>query len=172
MPLVLLAIASTSCDSKSVVDIPRDAEGYKPIYAATSTLKEVSYEPAKSIVIPGKIYYRGGYIFQVDNGTGIHILNAQNPSAAKRIGFISIKGCNEIAITGNHLFTNNYADLITVDITDFTTPKVVKRVEGAFDVSDNELPPERGFFECPDNSKGVIIGWRKEMLQSPKCSNF
>ena len=102
-------------------------------------------------------------------------MNAANPSQTSRVGFISIKGCHEIAITGNYLFTNNFSDLITVDISDFWQPKVVKRIANAFTLSNTinkELPPARGYFECPDPNKGIITGWRKEMLQSPKCSNF
>jgi hypothetical protein len=152
--------------------VPRETEGYKPIYADPALVKEVTYKTATNVTNAGKIYYKNGYIFQVDEGSGIHILNATNPSQTTRIGFISIIGCQEIAITGNYLFTNNVSDLITVDISDYTKPKVVKRVANAFSVNNNELPPERGYFECPDPKKGVIVGWRKEKLQYPKCSNF
>jgi hypothetical protein len=102
-------------------------------------------------------------------------VDAANPSQAGRVGFISIYGCHEIAITGNFLFTNSLSDLITVDISDFSQPKVVKRIANAFTLANTintELPPARGYFECPDKNKGIIIAWRKEMLQSPKCSNF
>jgi hypothetical protein len=152
--------------------VPREAEGYKPIYADPSLAKEVKYQSARTVTNAGKIYYKGGYIFQVDQGTGIHIVNATDPSQADRIGFIAINGCQEIAIAGNYLFTNNLTDLITVDISDYTQPKVVKRIANSFSLSNNELPPVRGFFECPDKSKGVVIGWAKATLKFPKCSNF
>lgn len=168
---MLLSLATMyGCEPDSVIKVPKEAEGYRPIYADPATIKEVKYESAKPVASAGKIYYKGGYIFQVDEGTGIHIVNAANPSQASRVGFISIKGCHEIAITGNHLFTNNLSDLITVDISDFSKPVVVKRIANAFTAT--ELPPGRGYFECPDKNKGIITGWRKEMLQSPKCSNF
>jgi hypothetical protein len=160
------------CEPEPFTKVPKEAEGYKPIYADPALVKEVTYKAAIPVTKAGKIYYKGGYIFQVDQGSGIHVINATNPSQTTRIGFISINGCQEIAITGNYLFTNNLHDLITVDISDFTKPQVVKRIAGAFSLNNNELPPARGYFECPDPKKGVIIGWRKEMLQSPKCSNF
>ncbi len=77
-----------------------------------------------------------------------------------------------LTIAGNYLFTNNLSDLITIDITDFTKPQVVKRIANAFTFINSELPPARGYFECPDKTKGVVVGWHKEMLESPKCSNF
>jgi len=177
--IILLSLATIySCKQESITKVPKEAEGYRPIYGDPATIKEVKSEPAKPVGSPGKIYYKGGYIFQVDEGTGIHIVNTANPSQAGRVGFISIKGCHEIAITGNYLFTNNLSDLITVDISDFSKPKVVKRISNAFTTSNTELstntelPPERGYFECPDKNKGIVVGWRKEMLQYPKCSNF
>ncbi|HEX8332420.1 MAG TPA: hypothetical protein VF622_07335 [Segetibacter sp.] len=165
-------VAMYGCEPEPFTKVPKEAEGYKPIYADPALVKEVTYKAAIPVTKAGKIYYKGGYIFQVDQGSGIHVINATNPSQTTRIGFISINGCQEIAITGNYLFTNNLHDLITVDISDFTKPQVVKRIAGAFSLNNNELPPARGYFECPDPKKGVIIGWRKEMLQSPKCSNF
>ncbi|MEJ7683183.1 MAG: hypothetical protein WKG06_36070 [Segetibacter sp.] len=113
---MLLSLATIcGCEPESITKVPKEAEGYKPVYADPATIKEVKYEPAKPVANAGKIYYKGGYIFQVDEGTGIHIVNAANPSQAGRVGFISIKGCHEIAIKGNYLFTNNLSDLITVD---------------------------------------------------------
>jgi hypothetical protein len=173
IPFVLFTVAIYSaCQPESAIRIPKEAEGYKPIYADPAIASVVKYESAKPVVNAGKIYYKSGYIFQVDEGTGIHILDATNPAQTSRIGFISIRGCQELAITGNYLFTNNLTDLITVDISDYTKPQVVKRVANAFSLNNNELPPGRGYFECPDSKKGVIIGWRKETLQFPKCSNF
>lgn len=171
--IIVLGLATMyGCEPESVTKVPKEAEGYRPVYADPATVKEVKYEPAKPVANAGKIYYKGGYIFQVDEGTGIHVVNAVNPPQTRRVGFISIKGCHEIAITGNYLFTNNLSDLITVDISDFSQPKVAKRLANAFAVTNTDLPPERGYFECPDHNKGIIIGWRKEMLHSPKCSNF
>ena len=160
------------CEQESITKVPKEAEGYRPIYGDPATVKEVKYEAAKPVASAGKIYYKGGYIFQVDEGTGIHIVNAANPSQAGRVGFISIKGCHEISIKGNYLFTNNLSDLITIDISDFSKLKVAKRIDNAFILTNAELPPESRYFECPDKNKGIIIGWRKDMLQYPKCSNF
>ncbi len=170
---MLLGLATIyGCEQESVTKVPKEAEGYRPVYADPATIKEVKYEAAKPVANAGKIYYKGGYIFQIDEGSGIHVVNAADPSQAGRVGFISIKGCHEIAIIGNYLFTNNFSDLITVDISDLSQPKVVKRIANAFTVTNTDLPPARGYFECPDPNKGIITGWRKEMLQSPKCSNF
>lgn len=175
---MLLSLATLcGCKQESVTRVPKEADGYQPIYADPASVKEVKYEAAKPVAEAGKIYYKGGYIFQVDEGTGIHVVDAKDPAKAVRIGFISIKGCHEVAIAGNYLFTNNLSDLITVNISDLSKPKVVKRIDNAFNLNAftqnyAELPPERGYFECPDKNKGIVVGWRKAKLQSPKCSNF
>lgn len=64
--------------------VPKEAEGYKPVYADPATVEEVKYEAAKPVADAGKIYYKGGYIFQIDLGTGIHIVDAANPSKPGR----------------------------------------------------------------------------------------
>src|SRR5687768_18002409 len=55
-----------------------------------------------------------------------------NPATASRIGFLSVKGAEEISIKENYLFTNNYMDLVVINIADFTNPVLVNRNKDAF----------------------------------------
>lgn len=149
---------------------PSNVAGYKPIYS-TSSSNTFSYTTAKNISHAGKIYVKDNYLFQVDVGTGIHIIDATNPLQASRSGFIKIDGCQELSINGHYLYTNNMADLVVIDISDYTHPVLAKRIAGAFDLltNDSNLPPVSGYFECVDNSKGKVVGWYPDVLEKATC---
>ena len=100
-------------------------EGFVPIYASAQASKQVSIEASKPTEIPGKIYAYQQYLFQVDQGKGIHIIDNTNPQQAQKIAFINIPLCSEIAIRSNFLYTNNLSDLIVFDISNIASPQLV-----------------------------------------------
>jgi hypothetical protein len=150
---------------------PSNVLGYKPIYSKNPVTTDVSFKTNQPVQHAGKIYLYNKYIFQVDNGTGIHIIDAAIPSQASRSGFIQVDGCQEISISGHYLYTNNMADLIVIDIADYTHPVLVKRMTHTFNFSadQTELPPGKGYFECPDASKGKVVGWYQDTLAQATC---
>ena len=125
------------------------------------------------MVNAGKIYVKGNLIFQNEIGEGIHIINNSIPANAQRTGFIKIKGSQEISIKGDYLYSNNYADLVVVNISNLTAVTEVSRIRNAFSDNNSQLvPPVRGnYFECVDNSKGTVIGWVRDSIDNPKCKN-
>jgi hypothetical protein len=32
-----------------------------------------------------------------------------------------------------------------------------------------DFPPEFGYFECVDTTKGTVVGWEKKTLKRPEC---
>ncbi|MBC7423160.1 MAG: hypothetical protein H7334_06845 [Ferruginibacter sp.] len=147
--------------------------GFKPVYSTSADLFIIENKPAQVVIHAGKIYVKDNFIFQNEVGEGVHIIDNTNPANAARVGFIKIKGSQEIAIKGNFLYSNNYNDLVTVDITDIAKVKEASRIHNAF-YSTNSLqvpPAGGGYFECADNKKGVVIGWIKDSIDNPKCSN-
>jgi hypothetical protein len=46
---------------------------------------------------------------------------------------------------------------------------LVSRLENVTPNTNFQIPPERGFFECVDNSKGIVVAWEKTILRKPKC---
>jgi hypothetical protein len=81
---------------------------YKPLYAFDTSYRSIAYSSQpRPVMNAGKIYLKGHYIFQCETGEGIHIIDNTNPATASRIGFLSVKGAEEISIKGNFLFTNN-----------------------------------------------------------------
>jgi len=128
---------------------------------------------------PGKIYVKGNLIFQNDIGFGIHVFDKTIPSSPKNIGFINLRGNQEMSIKGNYLYANSYADLVVVDISNWHQVKEVQRIRDAFGQG-NDLyaenpylyipPPEKGvYYQCIDITKGVQIGWKKDSIYNNTC---
>lgn len=145
--------------------------GYKPVYTADTSYRVVEYIPyAQTVENAGKIYVKGNLIYQCETGKGIHIIDNTIPSGAKRIAFLAVKGCEEIAIKGNFLYTNNYYDLVTINISVPQNAQVVARTKDAFYASSSvlhtwETPPQPGYFQCPQFYRdSVISGWVQDSI--------
>ncbi|MBX3238334.1 MAG: hypothetical protein KIT80_06075 [Chitinophagaceae bacterium] len=148
---------------------PKEVEGYVPLYEEKINTPVIAFQDARPIENAGKIYTKGNLLYQVDNGKGIHVISISNPAQPEKLGFIPVAGAQEISILHNNLYTNNGNDLIVIDITATRDPEVVSKIGNAFSLVNHDLPPERGYFECADPSKGIVKGWTKKIIQSPKC---
>src|SRR5215203_3184053 len=77
--------------------IPRSAEGYIPVYRQdVSPAKTVKAEPPRPTIYGGKIYTVGNVLFQVEQDSGIHIINYANPASPQKLGFVKSFLCKEI----------------------------------------------------------------------------
>lgn len=148
---------------------PKETEGYAPVYGEKAKASSISFQQPESIQNAGKIYVKGQLLYQVDNGKGIHVISIADPAHPERKGFIPIAGVQEISIRNNSLYTNTYNDLLVLDISSPTNITVTKTIENAFTLVSTAVPPESGYFECIDPSKGMVIGWTKKRIQSPQC---
>jgi hypothetical protein len=150
---------------------PTKRTAWVAVYTADTSYKKVEYQAPRMVVNPGKIYVKGSLIYQCEIGKGIHVIDNSSPSSAKRIGFLRIEGAEEISIFGNMLYTNNYYDLITIDISSPAAVKVIDRKKQAFYASTTsqdrfhtwERPPSSGYFVCPRfYADSVIARWDKK----------
>lgn len=145
-----------------------DGEGYRAVYLTAEEVKQVSTEAPQSLRKPGKIYVRGNYLFINEQGKGIHLINNTDPAAPQKVSFIKIPGNIDIAVKGNLMYADNGRDFVVLNIADPANVKVVKRIENAFPAQ--SYPPYRSiYFECVDESKGIVIGWEKVKMNRPKC---
>ncbi|MGI9190797.1 MAG: hypothetical protein ACR2IL_01660 [Chitinophagaceae bacterium] len=164
--MVLLWTWSACTNSKT----PKQEWGWVPVYAANSDLKNITTQAVQKTIKAGKIYRYNQWIFQIDLGTGIHIIDATQRNAPAKTAFIRVPGCSEISIRQNKLYTNNYRDLVAIDISQPLQYNVVSRIENIFPAVSQDYPPQSGaWFECPDPSKGTIIAWTEQSIQNPKC---
>jgi len=149
--------------------------GNKPVYSSEVVAKLVYYTPKKQpLQQAGNIYAFRNFIFQIDLGRGIHVIDNTDPSKADRIGFITMNGCQQISIKGNYLYTNSYADLVTLDISDPENLKEVSRITNSFPdfVYNYPLiqPEESGYYICP-RTDSVVVGWVKDSINASCYKN-
>lgn len=160
----------SSCNPEKGQQENFSVQGLSPIYLQPSQIEDIKIMPTQPTVSDGRIYAYQNYIFQNEQYKGFHIIDNSNPANATKIAFLNIPMATEISIKGNYLYTNNVSDLVVIDISNILNPVLVKRVKDAFPVIDQKFPPVSNvYFECPDNTKGIIVGWQTKNLQSPKC---
>lgn len=149
---------------------PRQEWGWVPIYTATADIKKIYATESQALSKAGKIYRYNQWIFQIDLGKGIHVIDATQRNAPIKTAFIHVPGCSEISIRQNKLYTNNFRDLVAIDISQPTQVSVVSRLENIFPMVSQDYPPQSGaWFECPNPEKGTVIAWTEQLIQNPKC---
>ena len=153
----LLPLLAFSCIRPQTSVTPTEA--WVPVYATVKNITDISINAPAATSRPGKIYAYGSYLFQNDLGTGIHVVDNSNPSAPKKIAFLQIPLCTEIAIKNSYLYTNNGPDLVVLNLATPANASFVKRIKDAFPVVQSNYPPNSGAFVCPDPSKGIVIDW-------------
>jgi hypothetical protein len=148
-------------------------EGYKPIYKPAQEAFAIKMIEPQPYTTPGKINQYGNYTLQMDVDKGIHIIDCSNPKNPKKIGFIQVPGCSELAIQDDVLFVDNYSDLISIKIDAMQNAVVEQRVKNAFVIANEQAPPKSNtYFECVDASKGPVIKWVEATIEDPKCKTF
>lgn len=126
----------------------------EPVYKSLSEIRNgVKAESPRELKNPGKIWIFGDYLFIVERGEGIHIIDNSNPRAPQSVSFVTVPGVGDIAVKHNILYADSYIDLVAIDISDIKKPREVKRVEGIFP---NPLDRENLHF---DKDKGLLVDW-------------
>ena len=157
----------TACNKNEAP--PEEVTGYAPIYQTDPQVESIRSIPPQPIINGGKIYIKDHLLFQAESGKGIHILNIEDPNHPVKLAFLQIAGAQELSVKGNLLYSNNYNDLVVIDISNVQDARLVKRLGEVFHITGSSVPPERGYFECVDPDKGTVVGWEKKTLHSPKC---
>jgi hypothetical protein len=166
--MAVLSIGLWSCTKET--NGPGMVDALVPVYGNQAELKTITQQAAQPISIGGKIATIGNYLFQVEDGSGIHVINIANPAAPQKLSFIKIPLCNEVTLRDNLVYTNNMDDLVVLDISNISNITVIARIENAFPNLLAQHPSQTGiYFECPDNSKGLVIGWELKKVNNPTC---
>jgi hypothetical protein len=155
--LFLSAIAfGFSCTDRYTEELTMNV----PVYMSYDELRSaVAGTPARPLVRPGKIYFKGTHLFIVEYLQGIHVVDVSDPSQPQRTGFIKIPGCVDIAVKEQSLYADSYVDLVTIDISDPTNPKITKRLNCVFPYTVPATEEEQ--YPCAEveQEKGVVTGW-------------
>lgn len=160
--LLVLSATLSGCMDRTVERISYTAN--VPVYMSFSEFRS-SFQKSEpiEITLPGKIYFKDGYLFVNEYGKGIHVIDNSDPANPEKIAFYEIMGNVDMAIKGNILYADSYIDLVAIDITDLNTPEEVGRLINIFP----EVVPEgdRWYpYAMVDNEKGVIIDWETKTV--------
>lgn len=168
LSLLFIVTGFTSCDLAG--DPPPDQTmGYAPIYLQKTNTDTITFLPPQPTINGGKIYLKDDLLFQVELYKGIHIVNIADPENAQKIGYYEIFGCTQLTMQDQYMYANSAAAFMVIDISDLMSPRVVSYEPDYFKAIAFPPPPDPGYFECIDPSKGIITGWERKSLTSPKC---
>ncbi len=152
MTFAIFSILLAGCCTTRTVDYK--SQVYVPVYKnLTEVRNAVKVESGTPLKNTGKIYVYDSYIFVGEKGEGIHIIDNRNPSAPQNIAFISIPGTGDMAVKNNILYADSYLDLLAFDISNPSSPKLVKRVN---DIFPNPLDLTGSYV---DAEKGLLVEW-------------
>jgi hypothetical protein len=165
---ILLLLASCQTNNNAG-PTPDHVDGWIPVYSSDAAAYTISATSPVATTNGGKIYVRGNELYQVEAGKGVHVIDISQPSNPQKKKFISIMGAQEMAIKGGYLYANNLNDLVVIDIGNPGAISEVGRMKNIFHMVDQAYPPEDGWFECIDASKGTVVGWEQKNLSNPKC---
>lgn len=119
-----ILLITTSCQDKCT-----SIRTYKRYVPTTLSLKNlakgISTQAPQAMLKPGKIYAKDNYLFVIESGKGIHVIDNSNASAPSAVSFLAIPGNGDMAIKDNLLYVDNYSDLVVLDI---SNPKAIKEV--------------------------------------------
>jgi len=127
-----------------------------PVYdTKANVVANIKSNTPVTVKQPGKLYIYGKYIFLNEIDKGVHIIDNENPSNPVNVAFINIPGNVDIAVKGNTLYADFYADLLAIDITNPLQAKMEKMLPDIF--------PDRQYVNgfVPDPTM-IIVDWLKK----------
>jgi hypothetical protein len=140
-------------------DYFRTYKKYEPIYSTMKSLRDsVFFGVKREINSPGKLNYKGGYLFISESGKGIHVIDNRNINTPVNIGFIVLPGNYDLATKGNYLYADSYIDLVIFDISNINSINEVNRIEGSFE----NYYIDQGLYS---DESGIIVGYDEEIIE-------
>jgi hypothetical protein len=130
--LLLVCVLLQGCLKDSCSDVQTYTQ-WTPVYKTDAEMNVApTFEAARALKNPGKIYFYDKYLLINEQKVGIHIIDNSNVSAPKNLGFLNIEGNIDLAIKGDMLYVDSYDDLLAIDITNILAPKLAKRTDAVF----------------------------------------
>jgi hypothetical protein len=159
--LILTIAFASSCTDKVYETFTANS----PVYLSYEDLRSaVKISTARELNKPGKIYFKDQYIFINEIMKGIHIIDVSNPGNPQNKGFIEIPGNVDIAIKDNILYADSYVDLVSIDVSDFSSIREVGRIEKVFPytlpVYDTKYPMAK-----IEETKGIVTDWEVKSVR-------
>ncbi len=159
--LMLLLFIGSACTDQVFETFTANS----PVYLSLDHLRSaVKMTAPRELNNPGKIYFKGQYIFINEAMKGVHVFDVSDPKNPQNKGFIEIPGNVDIAIKDNILYADSYVDLVSIDVSDFSKIAEIGRVKDVFPytlpVYDTKYPVAE-----VDRDKGVVTGWEVKSVR-------
>lgn len=166
LSLFSLSLILTSCQKEEAPLF--SGMGKKPVYIPVEETRTIKNTPQQPVEATGGIFLKDTLFFIAEQRKGIHVYNVTDPSHPFYLTFFSIPALGDFTVSGNRLYADSWRDLITLDISDIYAIIEIDRVE---DVFTPLLYPSfyNGWFECPDEANGAIVGWEDTFLVDATC---
>lgn len=165
----LLIISSTGCyeDQTPKFDL-EEVLGYVPIYAEEKDILNIG--DVEEFENPGPVYVYNRYLLISEISRGFHIFDNIDPANPVKIGFFRIPYNNNIAIKDGVMYADSAVDLLAITFGSEGNIDV-QRLPNVFGYQQHPLlPPRNGYyFECVEDDKGVVVGWKKTIIKNPEC---
>ncbi len=149
----------------SIVVDPYEYSEYTPIEISKNKLHEIiSFKDAFDVKEVGKIYLKDNYIFVGEKNEGFHVYDNSDPKNPQQKKYLQIGQTSDIAIREQHLYVNQYSDLVTlkIDLNNFSVEQT-GRERDVFNHIDNyrtNISPDNYYFEPKEDR--IIIGFTKK----------
>lgn len=128
---------------------------WNPVYKSLEEIRaDIAIEDARTLESPGKLYFYGDYVLINERNEGIHIIDNSDSANPQNISFIAIPGNVDMAVKDGFLYADNYIDLLTINISDPTTPQLVKRTEDVF--PPQGIHPELGLIVAYEEAETTL----------------
>lgn len=132
LAVLMAAFLMTGCEQDRCTRT-EEYIAYQPVFRLLEEMRlPATYEAARSLESPGKIFYYKGYLLINEMNKGIHVIDNTNPQSPVNIGFINLPGTLDMAVHNDILYADNYLDLVGIDISNPTAPVEVTRVNDVF----------------------------------------
>ncbi|NJL75992.1 MAG: hypothetical protein HC892_14200 [Saprospiraceae bacterium] len=130
--LSVLCLLLQSCTK----DLGSIEVSYMKATAIYGNLDEVRNTPlleqSRVIDNPGKIFASEKYLLIGEEGEGIHLFDNTNEANPTPVSFLNIPGNREFFVQGNTLYAESFYDMLKIDLSDWSQPRIVDRVKNAF----------------------------------------
>ncbi|MFA5648012.1 MAG: hypothetical protein WC951_06855 [Bacteroidales bacterium] len=131
-----------------------------PVYLDMSEIGNITVTAGLPQVAPFKIVFNDNYYFVGDMLKGIHVYT-KNAGSVSSLCFIECKYIKDLELVDNHLFCNNFLDMIVLDVSNPLQISVLHRQESHF----NQFTSYKEFWNVPYvEGKGIIVGTQTHVL--------
>ena len=136
--VIIVAISLSGCTDTCTTTVTYTT--YQPVFASMSDLRmQVGVLPPQSRESQGKIYVYNQYLLLGDPGNGIHVYDNSDKTNPQDISFINIPGNYDMAVKDGKLYADSYVDLLVFDLSDATKITLIKRLENAFPLYNDQF---------------------------------